>query len=305
MAMTKERRSELVNYLSASRNETMTANLTYGDEERSFLALADMETVERAPVDGFGYKCYVFTAKNRTAHCPVHINIHGGGFFYGHKENDHMFSAWLSDKIKGVVVDLDYSTTADGAAWPVPMDQCYDAAKWVFSKCGEWDCDAKRVSMGGYSAGSTLTCAAALKAAETGEFRLCLQVLGYGVVDSATSAQFKLPGYGKRMMPAARMDAFSELLTDGDPNVGCDKFLSPCFAPDELVAASPRTLIITAGECDLRHEDERYGAKLASLGVEVTMRRVLGAKHGFIPHFMAHWREGAELVARAINSASL
>ena len=31
MAMTKERRSELVNYLSASSNDTITANLTYGD----------------------------------------------------------------------------------------------------------------------------------------------------------------------------------------------------------------------------------------------------------------------------------
>ena len=44
---------------------------------------------------------------------------------------------------------------------------------------------------------------------------------------------------------------------------------------------------------------------LASLGVEVTMRRFLGAVHGFIPHFMDHWQEGAELIARSIRTAGL
>ncbi len=296
MPLTDKRRAELLDYLSASRSETMTANVSYGDEQRAYLSLADMETVQRG-----GYTCYVFTAKNRTANCPVHINIHGGGFYYGHKENDWFYSAYIADAIEGMVVDIDYSTTADGVTWPVPMDQCCDAANWVFDSCESWDADASRVSIGGYSAGATLAAAVALKL--SGERRFCLAVLGYGVADNLTPAKYKLPGFAKRMMPCARMDAFGELLTGGDEAVGRDSYLSPLFAPDELLSAMPRTLIISTGQCDLRFEDERFGMKLVSLGVEVTMRRVPGAKHGFIPHFMEHWREGAQLIVSMLRNS--
>jgi acetyl esterase len=300
MAITEKRRSELLEYLSASRSETMAAKASYTDEQRAYLSLADMETVERCSPDGLDYTCYVFTAKNRKQHCPVHINIHGGGFFYGHKENDWFYSAYIADAIEGIVVDIDYKTTADGIVWPVPMDQCCDAADWVFDSCAGWGADPERVSIGGYSAGSTLAAATALKLAPRRRF--CLAVLGYGVVDNLTPAQYKLPGFGKRMMPCARMDAFGELLTGGDEAVGRDDYLSPIFAPDELLSTMPRTLIISAGECDLRFEDERFGARLVSLGVEVTMKRVLGASHGFIPHFLAHWREGADIIVSMLNS---
>ncbi|MGI6029103.1 MAG: alpha/beta hydrolase fold domain-containing protein [Candidatus Heteroscillospira sp.] len=305
MALTQERRQELLDYLSTSRNETMTANLSYGPEQRAYLELADMTEAERKAVCGFEYKCYVFRAKNRTENCPVHINIHGGGFYYGHKENDAMYSAYIADKIRGIVVDIDYKTSADGAAWPVPMEQCYDAAKWVFASCAQWGADEKRVSIGGYSAGSTLSAAVALKAGVTKEFRFCLAVLGYGVTDSVTEPQYKLHGYLSHMMPVRRMNAFTELLTDGDKALAADPYLSPLYAPDEMLAAMPRTLVISAGECDLRFEDERLGARLTALGVEVTMRRFIGARHGFIPHFMAYWQEGTQLIIEMLNSASL
>lgn len=64
-------------------------------------------------------------------------------------------------------------------------------------------------------------------------------------------------------------------------------------------------MICSRGECPFRFQNEEFGKRLASLGVEVTMRRFLGAAHGFIPHFMDHWQEGAELIARSIRNASL
>lgn len=305
MALTSQRYQEMLDYLSGSKSETMTASVSYGEEQFAYLGLADMETVARGPVSGFEYTCYVFRAKNCTTNCPVHINIHGGGFFYGHKENDAMYSAYLADKIEGIVVDLDYKTSADHATWPIPMEQCYDAAKWVCASCEDWGADKKRVSIGGYSAGATLSAAVTLKAAQTKEFELCLQVLGYGLVDSNTPPQYKVNGFMPHMMPVHRMNAFSELLTNGCPEVATDPLLSPVYASDELLATLPRTLIINAGKCDFRFENERFGARLVSLGVDVTMRRVLDAKHGFIPHFMDHWRQGADLIVSIIRSTSL
>ena len=57
--------------------------------------------------------CYIFTAKNRTKNCPVHINVHGGGFVRPHVLRDEIYSAKVADAIQGIVVDVDYSLEAN------------------------------------------------------------------------------------------------------------------------------------------------------------------------------------------------
>ena len=61
----------------------------------------------------------------------------------------------------------------------------------------------------------------------------------------------------------------------------------------------------TAEVCNFRYEDEEYAERMAAVGVEVTVKRFLGARHGFIPHFAEHWREATDLIVRSIRSASL
>ena len=116
--------------------------------------------------------------------------------------------------------------------------------------------------------------------------------------EEAFPDQYEYPGFidvadGAWYADAARVCATAGLMQG----------TGQAFAPDELLSAMPRTLIISAGQCDLRFEDERFGMKLVSLGVEVTMRRVPGAKHGFIPHFMEHWREGAGLIVSMLRNS--
>ena len=41
------------------------------------------------------------------------------------------------------------------------------------------------------------------------------------------------------------------------------------------------------------------------LGVEVTVKVYPDTVHGFIPHFMPHWREAAALIVKAIKTTSL
>ena len=65
----------------------------------------------------------------------------------------------------------------------------------------------------------------------------------------------------------------------------------------------PRALIISAEGCNFRYEDEEYAGRLASVGVEVTVKRFTKARHGFIPHFGEYWEEAADLIVRSIRSA--
>lgn len=275
----------------------------YPEECYKFIDLADKKTLEMPAVDGHTYKAYVFTDKEKESNSPVHVNIHGGGWITPHQINDELFSAWLARQIHGVVVDLDY-TLSDEAPWPVAFDQAYDMMKYVYAHCKEWDCDEKRISVGGYSAGGQLAQSIGLKAGQTGEIPICLVVNGYGPVDMKTDPLDKVGSY-QRMMPVDRERLFTELLLDGDNYLKGNPYVSPAYASDEMLATMPRTLICTAGECNFRFEDEEFGRRPASLGVEVTMRRFLGACHGFIPHFMEHWQEGADLIVRCIKDARL
>lgn len=274
---------------------------TYPEECYRFPELCNRELV-RMTADGHEFSFYIVTAKNRIPNCPVHINIHGGGFFYPHEENDTMFSAYVADKLQGIVIDIDY-TTSSTAPWPVAFNQCYAVAQYAFKHCAEWDADEKSVSMGGYSAGASLTAGIALKAAQTGDFQLCLQVLGYPLLDSYTHPLYKADGYS-RTLPWERDVAFGDLYLDGDLENMLNPYASPLYAEDALIAKLPRTLICSAASCNFRFENEEYARKLAAQGVEVTFKRFPGTNHGFIPHFTPGWRDACDLIIRTIKSAS-
>lgn len=276
----------------------------YPERMHGFLELSDMSTVEHV-VDNFSFPIYIHVAKNRTPNCPVHINVHGGGFYFPHAENDDMWCAWLADQIGGIVVDIDY-TCSDRAAWPVAFDQCYEAVKWTFSQCEAWDADARRVSMGGYSAGGTYTTWCAMKAAETGDFNLCLQVLGYPPVDFVIPGWYKQEGFNGSAAWLRRGEAFNDLLFgDALAEHAYDATVSPLYASDELLSRQPRTLMLPAASCVFRFEDLEYASMLSKHGVEVTAEVIPGTRHGFIPHFYDGWEEAASRIVEAIKSASL
>ena len=307
MALTEKQRQDVLDVLErTSFRRRAGSNVTipdYPQEYYDFLKLCEEEIIERLS-DGYPYKIYIYRAKNRTENCPVHINIHGGGFIGPHAKCDSMYSAFLANKIQGIVVDLDY-TTSQIAPYPVALNQCYDAAQYTFENCERWGADPKRVSMGGYSAGAELTAIIALKAGQTKDFQLCLQVLGYPPLDHVTHPLYKKEGY-KRVLPAERELAFAELYFDGDTEAAASPLGgSPLNATDDMLAVLPRTLIISANGCNFRFENEEYAERLASVGVEVTVKRFMQSGHGFIPHFAEGWEEAADLIVRSIKSASL
>lgn len=300
MALTKEQRQEILDVIARTSRRRSGEAPQYAKEFHDFLDLCEQEEIVRI-VDGYPYKIYVMKSKNREKNCPVHINIHGGGFIGHHAENDSMFSAYVADGIQGIVADIDY-TTSDAAPFPVALNQCYDAAQFVITQCPDWDADASRVSMGGYSAGGSLTAGVALKAAESKEFRLCLQVMGYPALDNIIHPLYKKDGY-QRVLPAEREVAFSQLYLDGDEEAASSPYASPVYAPDELLEKLPRTLMCSASGCNFRHENEEYARRLASVGVLVTVKRFPKTGHGFIPHFADGWKEATDLIIRTIRSS--
>ena len=294
--LTREQKAELA--LKLRGTNVAKENIT--PEYKKNLELA-VRKEYHVPSENGSVTCYVFTAKNRTANCPVHINVHGGGFVRPHVLRDEIYSAKMADGIRGIVVDVDYSLAPE-YPFPTAFMECYDVCQWVFTMLNIWDGDENRVSMGGHSAGANLTAAVCLKANQTGDFKLCLQVLDYGAFDLATDPADK-PEADTNMIPVERGRMFNVAYTDDRPDILRNIYCSPLLADDQQLKGLPDALVISAGKDNFRFEDEKYAIRMAAAGVTVTVKRFLESCHGFIVHCTEEWEEAQALIIRTVASA--
>lgn len=299
MALSEERKAQLASHLRG----TSVAKENITPEYRKCLELAEKKTVTIPVGDQDDVTCYIFTAKNRTANCPVHINVHGGGFVRPHVERDEIYSSKVADAIQGIVVDVDYKLAPE-YPFPTAFNEAYEVCRWTFSRLKEWDADEKRVSMGGHSAGANLTAAVALKANQTKEFQLCLQVLDYGAFDMVTDPADKKEA-ATNLIPVERSRMFTEAYTDGDLSLARDPYCSPMMATDEMLKGLPEALVVAAGYDNFRFEDYDYAVRMAAAGTKVTLKCFTESKHGFLVHCTEEWEAGQELVIAAIKQAKL
>jgi arylformamidase len=85
---------------------------------------------------------------------PVFVNIHGGGWLFGHKE-------WLGLNAPAIVafpaiyVAIDYRL-APTYMHPAQIEDCLMALAWVHDNIAEYGGDTQRVYVGGHSAGAHL-----------------------------------------------------------------------------------------------------------------------------------------------------
>ena len=303
MSLTAEMRAVMARDMQSNRK--FDGDTDIPEECRSFIELSDMETVERPAVCGWPYRLYIFTAKNKKPASPLHINIHGGGWLIGHMPNDTLWSAWLADQIGGVVVDVDYTTT-EYASFPVPLEQCMDAARYTFANLDKWGCDSRKVSCGGYSAGGQLTMSITAVSRMRGDpLPFCLLVNGYGPNDVRYDEKeiASVPEFWKTQ--EYRGAGFSVLMGDENAALMEDPMIDFMAAPENVLSLLPPTMILGAARDAFRFQNLEQGKRLAALGVEVTMKIFPDTSHGFIPHFMPHWHEAGDMIVKAIKNTSL
>jgi len=298
MALSQEQRQECFATLgrTGGHREVMQTRRVIPEEYEAFLDRVTQEEKTLAlPGVDVPVRVVVSIAKEKAEQCPVHINMHGGGFIFKQDHDDDLYCAHIAAAIRGVVVDIDYATS-DEHPFPTAFDQCYAVAGWAFSQCAAWGADPAKYSVGGASAGGNLAAALALKATRTGDYRFCLQVLDYAANDNSMPVGD----------PAqARSEAFSLLYADGDVDLLKDPYVSPAFATDEQLAGLPRTLFIHAGRCPFTAINRKLAGRMVSAGVEVTQVIFAGSNHGFTVRINGEWEKAQETIIRAIRAACL
>ena len=138
-------------------------------------------------------------------------------------------------------------------------------------------CSPDRLAIGGDSAGANL----AIVVGHLGSVPLRYQLLVYPATDLTCSFPSFVENADGPQLTAAGMNWFIGHYLGGTPTSLTDPRVSPHFASDEVVAASPPTMMITAEYDPLRDEGDAYAARLASLGVPTSHVRFGGMYHGF------------------------
>ena len=165
----------------------------------------------------------------------------------------------LTNAARCAVVSVDYRLAPE-SKYPVAAEDSYAALRWVVANTARLGIDARRVAVGGDSAGGNLATVVALMARERSGPRLVHQVLIYPVTDhdlDTPSYRENATGY---VLTREGMRWFWPLSRPrgGWPGAAC------LPAPGVEPRRAPPALVITA-ECDpLRDEGEAYAAASAT-----------------------------------------
>jgi len=209
---------------------------------------------------------------------PALVYFHGGGWVLGSLDTHDAVCRALAKESGAVVISVDYRLSPEHK-FPSAVDDAHAATMWVAANAERLGIDARRIAVGGDSAGGNMATVVALRFRDAGGPALASQVLLYPVTDlssSETGSYRELAdGY---FLTRAAMDWFrGHYLASIDHKSHPE--VSPLLAPD--LSGLPPALVITAEFDPLRDEGEAYAQRLRQAGVPVTATRYPGMIHGF------------------------
>jgi acetyl esterase len=201
---------------------------------------------------------------------PVLVYYHGGGWTLGSLATYGSLCRALARDSGGLVVSVDYRLAPEHP-FPAAVEDAHLALEWVARNADDLGGDARRLSVGGDSAGGTLATVVARRARGE-QLPVCFQALFYPSTDISRTDWPSYQQYGRGYWLTTRaIETFRSFYLP-DPSVWRNPDASPLLAPDKDLRLLPPTLVMTAG-CDvLRDEGQAYADRLAALGVPVEYR---------------------------------
>lgn len=212
------------------------------------------------------------------AGAPAFYWIHGGGMVLGNVAGSDAYCAGLAEALGALVASVEYRLAPEHP-FPAPLDDCYAGLRWLAGAASELGIDARRIAIGGGSAGGGLAAGLALLARDRGEVRICFQLLVYPMIDdrstTASSHAILDARVWNRTSNLAGWDAYLAGRAGSDD---VSIYAAPARAT-ELAGLPPA--YINVGTLDLFvDEDIAYAQALTRAGVPVELHVYPGAFHG-------------------------
>lgn len=208
---------------------------------------------------------------------PVLLYLHGGGFTVGSVATHDQLCRQLAHLAGCMVVSLDYRLAPE-YQFPTAHNDCWDALQWLAAHAAELGADARRIAVGGDSAGGTLSAYCAIEARNAG-LALALQLLIYpGTTAHQDTDSHRRYAHGFVLDEPAITWFFAQYIAN--PKDREDWRFAPLLAPD-VDGVAPAW--IGLAECDpLVDEGVEYADKLRMAGVPVDLEIYKGVTHEFI-----------------------
>jgi len=235
----------------------------------------------------------------------VLVWLHGGGWMLGSVETYDEVTRGLARAGECAVLSVEYRLAPE-YPYPAGFDDCWTATLWA---ADQFD----GVAVGGDSSGGNLAAAVALRARDTSQIDLALQLLVYPVLDSEAVDSPFYDEYERSYDGFVGRHGFGEESRRGiryiweqyvpDSARRREPYASPRHA-STLVGLAP-TLVITAEHDILRAESEAYAARLKDASVPVRIVEYPGQIHGFfqLPALMDDGRGAIRLAGEAAQEA--
>ncbi|KAL2824788.1 putative lipase/esterase family protein [Aspergillus cavernicola] len=229
--------------------------------------------LKRTP--GYSVRAVIYTPKStststsqpqtqpqiQTQKKPLHLNIHGGGFFGGLPEGNARFCAELAEKSGAVVVSTSYRY-APVHIFPDAHEDVQDVAEYLTLNAERlWNADPRILTLSGFSVGGNLALAVAQGLAG-GEYAVKGFTAFEGVVD------FRLPPWLKPKPPGfPKIDPLAFLQPLFDAYAGPNRLrdmenplLHPTLAD---ISTLPQNMLFNIAGADiLRDESTRMAERL-------------------------------------------
>lgn len=214
---------------------------------------------------------------------PLLIWHHGGAFVFGGLDQleSHIVACEIADRADAEVVAVDYRLCNDEIKLPTPQIDVRDVALWCIENAAELGIDRDRITIGGASAGASLSGSLSLILRDLG-----VQISGVALIYPVAhyeglpvSDELRALCEGHMVFP----DDFKLLHNPyllPDPSARPELYPFPGEAAD--LSGQPKHLIIHAEFDTLRATGEPYAQQLRDAGVEVHESIEFGTEHGYL-----------------------
>lgn len=212
---------------------------------------------------------------------PLLVYLHGGGWAAGSVATHDPFCRLLCAAAGVLILSVDYRLAPEHP-YPAGLEDALAAYRWAAQHAPAFGGDARRLALGGDSAGANLAASAANRiCAEREAPRPAALMLLYPVMDhpSARHASYRERGTGCGL-ESSLMEWFWSLYATGVSPENPE--ISPLRM--EVLPALPPTLVATAEYDPLRDEGVKYAQKLHAAGIAVTHLHSADMHHNFPVH---------------------
>ena len=195
---------------------------------------------------------------------PLHVHLHGGGWWMGSIETVEPMARELAGAGM-VVASVDYRLAPEHP-WPAAPEDVYEVVNWLAES-------HHSISIGGESAGGNLAAVVALMARDRGGPELVAQWLDVPAVDLSLPPYPSVEEFGSGYGLEVAQLPILQRWYGGDPD---HPYVSPIRGD---LAGLPPAIVTTAELDPLRDQGDAYAAALEAAGVPVVLRRAAGHIH--------------------------